>query len=98
MTLRLRPSTSSRSRYSRRSVCNRRSNQEASGPPRGMLSISPVLPFTDTILNDGGGHRPWFAANSFGVRGAVERRHREHVHTRDGAGCPALALITSFPL
>ncbi|SKW34046.1 Uncharacterised protein [Mycobacteroides abscessus subsp. abscessus] len=40
MTLRLRSSTSSRSKYSSRSVCNRRSSQEALGPPRGMLEIS----------------------------------------------------------
>ena len=32
-------STSSRSRYSGRSVCNKRSRQDASGPPRG-ISVS----------------------------------------------------------
>jgi hypothetical protein len=41
-TVRVRSSTSSRSRYSGRSVCNHRSSHDASGRPRGMLSMSKI--------------------------------------------------------
>ena len=44
-------STSSRSRYSRRSVCSSRSRHDAFGPPRGMRSMSTIV--ARHVVHDG---------------------------------------------